>query len=108
MIKPASLVIGMALLVAFPALAADPHAGKAKSAACGACHGADGKTPPGPDFPKLAGQHYDYLVKSLKDYKTGVRTNPIMAPQVANLSEKDLEDLAIYYASQEGGLQLKY
>jgi cytochrome c553 len=81
--------------------AASPEAGKEKSRTCAACHGADGNSATG-DFPRLAGQHYDYLVKTLRDYKTGKRKNAIMAPQVANLTQRDFEDLAAYYSHQQG------
>ena len=59
------------------------------------------------DFPQLAGQHADYLVKAMKDYKSGARKNAIMAPQAANLSLRDIEDLAEYFSSQPG-LAQKY
>lgn len=81
-------------------------AGKAKSTACAACHGADGNSTTAL-FPKLAGQHRDYLYHSLKAYKTGKRKNPIMAGQVQNLSLTDMEDLAAYYSKQKG-LVIKY
>jgi cytochrome c553 len=81
--------------------AANPDAGKEKSRTCAACHGADGNSATG-DFPRLAGQHYDYLVKALQDYKTGKRKNAIMAPQVGNLTQRDFEDLAAYYSHQQG------
>ena len=82
------------------------EAGKAKSAACAACHGEDGVSTV-PSFPKLAGQHRDYLVQALKDYKSGKRKNPIMAGQVGNLSDEDMADLAAYFAAQKG-LSVKY
>ena len=50
---------------------------------------------------------YDYLVKAIKDYKSGERKNPIMAPMVANLSPRDIEDLAAYFSEQRG-LVTKY
>lgn len=78
----------------------DPAAGKEKSTACAACHGADGNSA-SPTFPKLAGQYADYLLQSLKEYKSGARQNAIMNGQAANLSLEDMEDLAAYYASQE-------
>ena len=81
--------------------AADPEAGKEKSRTCAACHGPDGNSATG-DFPRLAGQHDDYLVKALKDYKSGKRKNAIMAPQVANLTQRDFDDLAAYYSHQQG------
>ena len=89
------------IALAAPARAGDADAGKKKSQACVACHGADGNST-APDFPKIAGQHYDYLLKALKDYKSGARKNPIMAPLVANLTQRDMEDLAAWYSSQTG------
>ena len=81
--------------------AGNPEAGKEKSRTCAACHGPDGNSAAA-DFPKLAGQHYDYLLKTLKDYKTGLRKNAIMAPLVANLNQRDFEDLAAFYSHQQG------
>ena len=81
-------------------------AGKAKSTTCAACHGADGVSLI-PSFPKLAGQHRDYLVQALKDYKAGKRKNPTMAEQVKNLSDADMADLAAYFSAQKG-LIIKY
>ena len=88
------------------ALAADPVAGKEKSKTCAACHGPNGNSQ-APDFPKLAGQHQDYLVKALNDYKAGARKNVLMTPQMASLSKRDIADLAAFY-SQQQGLKLKY
>lgn len=94
------------LTLSLPAYAGDPAEGQKKSQTCAACHGPDGNSTI-PDNPKLAGQHYDYLLKALKDYKAGARKSPIMAPMVANLTQRDIEDLAAYYSSQKG-LVLKY
>lgn len=79
--------------------AGDIEAGKAKSAACLACHGADGNSI-NPEWPSLAGQMQEYLVKQLQDFKSGARKNAIMAGMVAPLSQQDMEDLAVYFASQ--------
>jgi cytochrome c553 len=101
------LVFALAACFAAQAFAAgDAASGKQKSQACGACHGADGNTPTGPDFPRLAGQHYDYLLKALRDYKSGARKNPIMAGQVGGLSPQDMADLAAYFSSQRGSLHV--
>ena len=89
-----------------PAIAGDPAAGQKLSQTCVACHGPDGNSP-SPEFPKIAGQHYDYLVKVLKDYKSGARKNAIMAPMAANLTPRDIDDLAAYFSSQKG-LVIKY
>lgn len=86
--------------------AGDAASGKQKSQACAACHGLDGNAPTGPDFPRLAGQHYDYLLKALHDYKSGARKNPIMGGQASALSAQDMADLAAYYSSQMGTLHV--
>lgn len=98
-LAPLSIAL-FALLAAQGAHAAgNPAAGKEKSGACVACHAADGNST-NPQFPRLAGQHPDYLVKALMDYKSGERKNPIMAPFAANLSREDMQDLAGYFAQQ--------
>ena len=95
-------------LVAAHAQAADKAAGQAKhEAVCAACHGKDANTPIDPSYPKLAGQHRDFLERALADYKSGARKNAIMAGQVANLSEADMRDLAAWFSSQSG-LAVKY
>lgn len=99
--KLAVTAIVLGSIAAGAAYAANPEAGKEKSRTCAACHGPDGNSATA-DFPRLAGQHYDYLVKTLQDYKSGKRKNAIMAPQVANLSQRDFEDLAAFYAHQSG------
>jgi len=71
--------------------------GREKAKACAACHGEDGASA-APDFPKLAGQHREYLAKSLRDYKSGARKNAIMNAQAAALSKQDIADLSAYYA----------
>lgn len=87
-------------------VAGDIAAGKQKAAVCASCHGQDGNSPT-PAFPKIAGQYEDYLLHTLEAYKSGHRKNPIMSGQVANLSKRDMEDLAAYFASQKG-LSVKY
>ena len=77
----------------------DPEAGKAKAAACAACHGQKGNSPNNPVWPKHAGQNASYLFKQLRDFKSGARTNETMAPMAAPLSEQDMKDLAVYFAS---------
>ena len=79
--------------------------GKTKAAqVCAACHGPDGNKPSAPDQPILAGQHYDYLVRALNDYRTGARTNPIMKGFAAQLSKQDIDDLAAWFAAQKSNL----
>jgi cytochrome c553 len=97
----ALLVLLLACLPGSLLAEGSPAAGQEKAKVCEACHGLDGKSI-APNYPNLAGQHEDYLVKALADYRAGRRTNPIMAPMAANLSDQDIEDLAAWYASQEG------
>lgn len=94
------------LLASGSALAGDPVAGQAKSKTCAACHGTDGNGAT-PDFPRLAGQYADYLIKSMRDYQSGARKNAIMSPLAAKLSVRDIEDLAAFYSHQQG-LAQKY
>lgn len=50
--------------------------------------------------PSLAGQHPEYLLKQLTEFKSGVRSNLVMSGMVANLSPDDMHNLAAYYSSQ--------
>jgi cytochrome c553 len=100
-------VSGALLLVSSQGMAGNVEAGKKKAAeVCAACHGADGNSP-APAFPKLAGQHASYLEKTLNEYKSGVRKDPVMAGMAAALSKEDIENVAAYFASQSG-LKTKY
>lgn len=80
--------------------AGNAAAGKAKSAVCAACHGADGNSA-APNFPKLAGMDAAYIAKQLADFKSGTRKDALMAPMVAGLSKQDMENLGAYYAGQK-------
>jgi len=99
------LVLAVAMSLAGAANAADPDAGKKKAAeVCGACHGPEGNKPSDPTQPVLAGQHYDYLVRALTDYKIGKRNNPIMKGFASQLSKKEIEDVAAWFSSQKSAL----
>ena len=80
------------------AQAADANAGKEKSGACSACHGVSGVSG-SPMFPNLAGQNDAYVIKQLKDFKSGARVDPMMSPMAANLSDEDMADIAAHFAS---------
>lgn len=82
----------------------DAAAGKTKATPCAACHGENGNKPIDANTPKIGGQHADYLVKVLQDYKSGARANAIMGAQAGTLSDQDIEDLAAYFAEQDGDL----
>ena len=77
----------------------DAARGETLTAVCSACHGQGGHSAI-PANPTLAGQHARYLSVALTAYKTGGRSNPVMAPMAANLSEQDIADIAAYYAKQ--------
>jgi cytochrome c553 len=80
----------------------DPANGqKLASQSCAACHGLEGVSPI-PINPNLAGQHADYILKQLRDFKANKeRKNPAMMALVATLSEADMRDLAAHYAGQK-------
>jgi len=97
--------IAIPLMLIYPLVAVqaqsagDPQRGEEKAQACAACHGTDGNSS-NPVWPKLAGQHPDYIVSQLQAFKSGDRKNDQMAPMVQGLSEQDMQDLAAWYASQ--------
>lgn len=98
------LIIGAVIalsLSANPLLAGDIEAGKAKSATCAACHGPQGVSAMDL-WPNLAGQKKGYLVKQMKAFRDGTRTDPSMSPMAAPLSDADIENLAEYYSSLGG------
>ena len=80
--------------------AGDPAKGQAiVGKVCAACHGFDGNSFLAVN-PSLSGQHEEYLLKQLTEFKSGARNNPVMAGMVASLSADDMRNLAAYYASQ--------
>src|SRR5205085_4033328 len=73
--------------------------GAARSVVCSACHGPNGNST-NPEWPRLAGQSAVYIAEQLRLFRTGVRDNPVMQPQAAALSDKDIDDLAVYFEAQ--------
>jgi cytochrome c553 len=67
---------------------------------CVACHAVDGNSST-PANPKLAGQHPEYLIKQLQEYKSGKRANAIMQGFAAGLSDDDKRNIAYWLASQK-------
>ena len=113
------LIVALALgAVSFAAasasFAADVKRGEelAKKYNCASCHGADYNKPIDPSYPKLAGQHADYIAHALTAYKRGGdkangRSNPIMAGQVQPLSNQDMADIGAYLASLPSQLVIR-
>ena len=95
--------------VSLNAAAGNAEAGKAAVAKynCASCHGADYNSPVDPSYPKLAGQHADYLEHALKAYQRGAnasngRGNAIMGGMAKPLSKQDISDIAAYLSSLPG------
>ncbi len=80
------------------AAAGDVAAGRHKALACQTCHGLDGEAKL-PEAPNLAGQNAIYLVKTLKDYRSGARKNDMMSLVAPTLKDQDIDDLAAYYSA---------
>jgi cytochrome c553 len=68
--------------------------------ACAACHGAATAAAGAAPFPTLDGQHAAYLDKQLREYKSGKRKSPIMAPVIAALKKQQIPEMAAHYAKQ--------
>lgn len=109
-------------LAAFYSMGAGPAVDKTAPAAsekvaeiiskanCASCHGANFSTPLAPGYPKVAGQHADYLYVALKAYKTKGnpqvgRNNAVMGPMVQGLSNSELKELANYIGHLPGELK---
>lgn len=73
-----------------------------KASQCFACHGADGVSA-NPQFPSLAGQPKDYIIKQLKAFKSGNRKNDIMKPIASGLNNSDMNTVAAYFAGKKAG-----
>jgi cytochrome c553 len=105
----------MGLMAANVAHAASVSNGKVLSDShnCAACHGVNLNKPVSPEFPKLAGQHSDYVYWALRQYQMGNgnphlgRNNSIMQVQVQSLSPNDMKDIAAYIESLSGDLVQK-
>jgi cytochrome c len=91
------VVLGSMVSIGSAQAAGDVAAGQAKAAMCAGCHGMKGEgiAP----APALAGKPEADQVKALQEFKSGARTNPLMAPMAAMLSDADMENVAAYYSS---------
>lgn len=90
-------------LVSFNAFASgDYKAGKIKAYTCSGCHGIPGYNNIYPTYhvPRIGGQNEEYLVISLKAFKSGERQHKTMNLQAEALSDQDIEDIAVYLSAQ--------
>lgn len=99
-----ALLLAALLSASLPLAAAeqgDATAGKTKVYTCHGCHGITGWKNSYPNYhvPKIGGQHYDYLVAALNQYKKGERAHPTMQAQGESLSDADIRDIATYLSS---------
>ena len=94
----AVMVMNAVLCLSGPVLAGDAEAGKTMAAACIGCHGEAGVSS-NPLWPNLAGQQQGYLVKQLRAFRDGTRSDPMMSPLAMPLTDADIENLAAYYNS---------
>lgn len=104
-------ILLIALCLALPLSASargNAEDGAKKSETCKACHGEGGAKPIQPDYPVLAGQHYDYIIAALTQYKAGKRKNASMNGFAAALKPQDIQDLAAYFSAQPSELRMKY
>lgn len=111
-VKLMALLLSLCSVSAFAA--GNIEAGKAATEKnnCASCHGKDYNSPIDPAYPKLAGQHVDYLAQALKAYQRGAdgpngRGNAIMGGQAKALSNTDIQNIAAYLHSLPGSLVLK-
>ena len=104
--KNNKLPIALLLLAGVSCVHAEGNvaAGREKAATCAGCHGEDGNSET-PIFPKFAGQHAVYIAKQLHDFKSQKRPNPTMNAISEMLSDEDIEDLSVFYASQKGTVE---
>ena len=84
----------------------DTEAGRIKSKTCAVCHGPNGISRYH-KRPNLAGQKAEYLIKQMYDFREGKRDDYFMSAQSKLLTDKDIEDIAAYYASLPWRLNLK-
>jgi cytochrome c553 len=98
----ASLLLSAGVAVAAeqkPAFKPDVAKGQQLAANCAACHTQDGSRG-APANPIIQGQHYEYIVKQLAEFKEGKRKNPIMQGMAAPLSEEDMKHIAAFYSTK--------
>ena len=102
------LAAAAAIVAGAGAQAANVDAGRAKAKeVCAACHGENGNSTV-PDYPRLAGQHADYLAKALRDYKSGARKNAIMSAFAVALSADDIDNLSAYFHAQPAAVSTRH
>jgi cytochrome c553 len=98
------LIVSTVLFLSMTGLASatgNVQAGQTKaSTICLACHSLDGNSV-NPEWPSLAGQHEQYIIKQIKAFRAGERVNTLMSPIAMTLTDQEIEDVAAYYSTQK-------
>ena len=84
-------------LVSANVVAGNADAGKMKAGTCAGCHGANGISAV-PNYPNLKGQKEQYLIKALRAYRDGRRTDPVMSSTARPLNDRDIDNMAAYFS----------
>ena len=91
---------GLAILLGVTGQTAVAADAKQLAGRCVSCHGASGISS-NPIYPNLAGQKAPYLLKQMRDFQTGHRSDPVMGAMVKGLSESDMDALANYFSKMK-------
>ena len=105
MARGLATLVCMSLVLVSPALVAQGTApAPAALAACVTCHGpaaeAAAQVPGGPPIPRVGGQHAEYLIKQLREFKAGKRKSDLMTPMLGKINNRQLRELAAHFATQ--------
>jgi cytochrome c553 len=96
----AALLLAATVICGNALAAGNADRGRELAVECAACHGPDGNSP-SPIFPRLAGQHEEYLLAAMQSYRDSRRADPIMRAAMQNVTDADLPDLAAWFAAQK-------
>lgn len=100
-----TLTVALTAIISSPVLAADPKVDLTRAAEivagrCSLCHGPDGESA-SPIYPRLAGQHSEYIAKQLGDFKTGKRKSDTMKPQAEELTPEEMQALGLFFEGKK-------
>ena len=100
-----TLAAALTAIVSWPVLAADPKVDLTRAAEivagrCSLCHGPDGESA-SPIYPRLAGQHSEYITKQLGDFKAGKRKSDTMKSQAEELTPEEMKALGLFFEGKK-------
>jgi|SRR5699024_7245943 len=100
-------ILGLFLVLSVPGTVlakGNIDAGRLKASTCMGCHGIPtyDRAYPSYDVPKLGGQHDEYIIKALKEYRAGKRNYPTMHAQASKLNKQDRQDVAAFMSQKKG------